>query len=268
MDSDLYEDIDSTENGTTGAPDPFKTAEDLAVEVEAAATETTEEGTATETADQSPEEKAEAEEHKKKTGSQRARERAERLERENQALRDALARGQGAPATTPETDTPASKPDPNDPKWKSHAEYEEARIAHEVDRRISEREQRTRAQAEQEKWKQREEATAAKYEDYQEVFQDFIALRPSDTLKQAILKIEVGPEIVYFLGNNATELRRLNALDPVGQVLEIGELRARFKTPPPKTEKKTTQAPPPVKPLSGATKPVVNKDSTADYEQY
>ena len=210
-------------------------------------------------------EEAREAEHKKKTGSQRAREKADRLERENQALRDALARGTAPKPVEPEA-TP-TKPNPDDPKWKSHQEYEDAKFDYEVETRIAQREAKTKAKTEQETWKQREDAIVGKYEDYQEVFTDFIGAQPSDALKKAILRTPVGPEIVYALGNNPAEIRRLNALDPVDQVLEIGEMASRFKTPP-KTEKKPTQAPPPIAPLTGASAHVVKANAGDAYEQY
>ena len=277
MSNEMYEDIDGTLNlaNDAGIQETTETTEGTASET---ATETHEEGTETagaengaEGTEQTEEEKAAAaEEHKKKTGSQRARERADRLERENQALRDALARGNSQTQPPPEVkpEAPQSgKPDPNDPKWKSHEEFQQAQLDYEVERRLTEREQRSRVQAQQETWKQREEAVIAKHEDYPEAFRDFMSARPAEPLKQALLRHPEGPSIVHFLGNNLQELRRISALDPVDQVLEVGELGSRFKAPP-KKEPKQTQAPAPIKPLGGASKPVVRTESTDAYEQY
>lgn len=258
MSDEAYENLDVTLDPAVIAGNAQETATvpaEAPVETQAA-TETTEE--------QTPEQKEE--EHKKKTGSQRARERAERLERENQALRDALARGkQPEPTATAE---PAAKPNPDDPKWTSHAEFEEARIAYEVNRRLEEHEQKRRMKDQQDGWAKKEEPVASKYEDYPEVFQDFIASKPSQFLTQAILKADEGPEIAYYLGNNPQELRRINAMEPVDQVLAVGEIRALFKTPTVKKEVKPTQAPAPLTPLTGAAKPVQRDDRAERYEQY
>ncbi len=274
MSNEMFEDIDGNLNlaDNAGTQETTETAEGTAAETTA---ETHEEGTETTGAETgadgtelTPEEKAAVEEHRKKTRNERYREKASRLEAENQALRDALARGnpQQQPEVKPEAPQ-SGKPDPNDPKWKNHEEFQQAQLDYEVERRIAEREQRSRVQAQQETWKQREEAVIAKHQDYPEAFQDFMSARPSEPLKQALLRHPAGPSIVHFLGNNLQELRRISALDPVDQVLAVGELGGQFKAPP-KKEPKQSQAPAPIKPLGGASKPVIKTESTDAYEQY
>lgn len=268
MSNETYEDLDGTltpaSNAGNEPPNPQDPPLDLAPDPNEPLALTPEEIAAKEAEEQAK--AALAEEHKKKTGSQRQRERAERLERENQALRDALARGK-QPEMPVQTE-PTSKPNPDDPKWTSHAEFEEARIAYEVERRIEEREQKRRMKDQQEGWAKKEEPVAAKYDDYPEVFQDFIASKPSQFLTQAILKAEEGPEIAYYLGNNPQELRRINAMEPVDQVLAVGDIRARFKQPTVKKDVKPTKAPDPISPLTGAAKPVQRDDRQDRYEQY
>jgi hypothetical protein len=259
MSEEAYENLDVTLDPAVIAVIEKPTEEQAEGTAETTETETQEAG-------ETVEQKAEAEEHKKKTGSSRLRDKLTRSEAENQALRDALARGK-QPDAPVQTD-PNAKPNPDDPKWTSHAEYEEARIAYEVNRRLDEHEQKAKMRVQQDSWAAKEEPVAAKYDDYPEVFQDFIAAKPSQFLTQAILKAPEGPEIAYYLGNNPQELRRLNAMDPVDQVLAVGDIRAKFKQPTTERTVKTTQAPAPIAPLTGASKPV-QRDASADrYEQY
>ena len=86
-----------------------------------------------------------------------------------------------------------------------------------------------------------------KYEDFDDVaFADDVHI--TDTMASAIMESDLGPDVQYFLGNHPKEASRIARLSPVGQVREIGKLEAKLSAPPPR---KTTSAPPPVKPVTG-----------------
>lgn len=206
--------------------------------------------TAGESTEETSEETAE-EAHKKKTGSQRARERAQRLEAENQALRDLLLRQGGNAPEAPKA--PAA--DPNEPKaedFDSHQDYTRALARHEAQKILqAERAQESQRKA-QESWAQKAEAGRAKYEDFDEALQD--APAPSMAVAEALNASPVGGELAYHLATHQDEYRRINALGPVAAARELGLLEAKLSAPSEKqaTPKKPTQAPPPAKPVASS----------------
>ena len=91
-----------------------------------------------------------------------------------------------------------------------------------------------------------------------EVLPDFNAVaRDSDMRRlydamphvaEALLELEKGPEIAYYLGKNRNKAFELARMNPLQAVLEIGRIEARLTPPIPK---KVSQALEPINPLSG-----------------
>lgn len=73
------------------------------------------------------------------------------------------------------------------------------------------------------------------------------ALPVTEAMRDSLLNIEKGPEVLYHLAQNPDEMYRIANLSPYAQAAEIGRLEVRLSIPKPS---KTTSAPPPVKPLS------------------
>lgn len=83
---------------------------------------------------------------------------------------------------------------------------------------------------------------------------------------ELILSDENGPQIAYHLAKNPKLIGDLNAMHPLQAAREIGRLAANVATP----SKRTTQAPPPVKPAGSASSPSSDpaKMSTDEYFAY
>ena len=67
-------------------------------------------------------------------------------------------------------------------------------------------------------------------------------------MAQTIHSSEVGPDIAYYLGRNLRETERISRLSPYLQAKEIDRIEAKLADNPP--VKKSTNAPPPIKPVT------------------
>lgn len=205
------------------------------------------------------EEKKQAEEaeHKRKTGSQRAREKAERLERENQALRDALARGERPkeePTPAPVERDP-EEPREDDPRFKTFEDYQ--RAVREYDRKVAVREVETRLHAErvEQTYASKVAATAAAHPEFMALAAELSeeGIEPSIPMKQVVMASEVGHELLHHLASNPQETQRIAQLPSQIQFLELGVILGQIKGRTAKpTETKSSQAPPPPRPIKGA----------------
>lgn len=81
----------------------------------------------------------------------------------------------------------------------------------------------------------------------------------------AAMEADNSADVLYFLGKNPTEAARIASMSPVGQAVEIGRISNTLATPKPKRQ---TSAPPPVKPLRGATGKFEKSPEDMSYEEY
>lgn len=151
----------------------------------------------------------------------------------------------------PVTEAPATLPDKEaDPD--AYAEALAARKAEELlAKREAEREQAELLSA----YHEREEAAREKYDDFEQVAYNQ-SLPITTVMAQTIQASDAGPDIAYYLGANPREAERISRLSPFLQAKEIGRIEAKLVENPP--VKKSTNAPPPIKPVtakgsSGAT---------------
>ena len=226
-------------------------------------------------------EKAQAEEERKrKTGSQRAREKADRLERENQALRDALARGtQKEPEAAPHRPQAPTDGRPLPPKssdFTDYDEYEAARDKYQED--LTDWKVEARLQKEKQESAQHSagETYGSKVSKIVETHPDFMTLaeelseegiEPTEVMKQVVLASDAGHELLYHLAKNPQETKRIGALPPGAQLLELGMMLGRMNgnTPAPaRPEVKPSQAPAPPKPIKGPATPSVSEKDLTD----
>jgi hypothetical protein len=68
-------------------------------------------------------------------------------------------------------------------------------------------------------------------------------------MAQTIQASDVGPDIAYYLGSNPREADRISRMSPYLQAKEIGKIEAKLADSPIPV-KKTSSAPPPIKPVS------------------
>ena len=87
-------------------------------------------------------------------------------------------------------------------------------------------------------------------------------------MQDAILDLEHGVDVAYHLAKNLPEAKRIAALSPVAQIMEIGKLETKLNAAKP-AAKSTTQAPAPptaVKPRAAAvTAPSRDDGGLEDY---
>ena len=164
--------------------------------------------------------------------------------------------------TKTETPKPEGKPDVS--QFQSYEDYLEALADWKSETKInalraeSERSQRSHSQAQAIKtFDSKADKTREKYDDF-----DAVALDPSLTVSppmtDAIMESEIGPEILYFLGNNQTEAKRIAALSPFAAAREIGRLEAKLLSKP---VKKASSAPEPIKPVGSKEQATKDPDN-------
>lgn len=98
----------------------------------------------------------------------------------------------------------------------------------------------------------RETKVKEKYPDYDEVANRPVMV-PAEVVK-AIVNWPIGPEIKYYFGQNPQEAERFMQLPVQQQTYELGLIAAKLTVPP--QPKPVSAAPPPIKPLKGASESV------------
>lgn len=128
----------------------------------------------------------------------------------------------------------------------------ERKAAELLARREAEREQMALLEA----YHEREEAARDKYDDFEQVAYNN-ALPITTVMAQTIQASDLGPDIAYYLGSNVREAERISRLPQFLQAKEIGKIEAKLANDPAPV-KKTTSAPPPIKPVTakGTSAPV------------
>lgn len=128
----------------------------------------------------------------------------------------------------------------------------ERKAAELLARREAEREQMALLEA----YHDREEAAREKYDDFEQVAYNQ-NLPITTVMAQTIQASDIGPDIAYYLGSNPREADRIARMSPYMQAKEIGKIEAKLADSPAPV-KKTTSAPPPIKPVTakGAGTPV------------
>lgn len=133
-------------------------------------------------------------------------------------------------------------------------------------------------------WVSRQKELEQEYPDYLEVANSLDVV-VSNEVRDAIIESEVGPRILYYLGQNPDEAKRIAGMKMGPALKAIGRLEANLEPaakadpeqkgdpkPMPKPAVKPSNAPAPIKPLNGkvAIDSRVDSDGNyiGDYEQY
>lgn len=195
-------------------------------------------------------------------GSARAKARAERLEAENEALRQMLVSQQAKPD--------APKPPPQgEPKLDDYAEYSDymrALVQFEAKKLRDEEKAQESIAKRQESLNQTLAKGRAKYEDFDA---DFAEIRRAPLVSQAVAEAltdsEVAPDLVHYFADNPQELQRISLLPAYKAGKELAALEAKYTTPQ-KPARSTSAAPPPPVPVGGRGVPVVDESKLSDEE--
>jgi hypothetical protein len=199
------------------------------------------------------------------------------------------------PTETPKIDAPVVvAPDPKDPepdaaKFGDYVEWQKA--WNRWDRRQETRQEKAQAaaaeqhnavKAKAESWQSRVSEAAAELADFAEVAQN-PDLPVSQVMAEAITDSEIGPKILYHLGQNPEDAARIAKLSPVAQVREIGKIEAKLAVDTPEADEETpeplvkkplavSKAPAPHRPLAGAAAVSASKQidtmTQAEYRAY
>ncbi len=136
------------------------------------------------------------------------------------------------------------------PKVEDYADapaYAEALAETKAAELLNKRQAEQQAAALRDSYEDRAEAARDKYDDFEQVAYN-PAVPVSQVMAEAVMADELGPEILYHLGSNPSEARRIAQLSPVQQAREIGKLSAKLAAAPP--AKTISSAPAPITPVS------------------
>jgi len=152
-------------------------------------------------------------------------------------------REQAAKAAELNPAAPASLPRPEeDPEAYAEA-LAERKAVELLARREAEKQRFETLEAYQDK----EEAAREKYVDFEQVaYNPTLAI--TSVMAETIHASDIGPDIAYYLGGNPKEADRISRMNPFSQAKEIGKIEAKLAENPP--VRKTTSAPPPIKPVT------------------
>jgi len=146
---------------------------------------------------------------------------------------------------------------PKDENPEAYAEaLAERKAAELLAQREAERERLDRLSA----YQDREEAARDKYDDFEQVAYN-PSLRITTVMAETIQESDVGPDVAYYLGSNPKEADRISRLSPFLQAKEIGRIEAKLASEPAPV-KKTTSAPPPIKPVTARSAGAPARDTT------
>jgi len=216
-----------------------------------AGAEAGEQNEATEDEGKEQSEETPEEARKRKSGSQREREKRIRLEAENEALRNLLAQGQAGKPSVPvdAPPDPLAKPKPSAEQFETHEEWVEALSDWKYDqRRAKERQEAERNEAQTE-WSKKCAEGREKFPDFDDLIQD--APAPSPLVAQRLFKPSTTPEVIHYLASNLDEYERINRLKDPGDVAEaLAEIKTKIKAPSPPKPKQPSSAPAPIKPVT------------------
>lgn len=197
------------------------------------------------------ESEGEEETPKKKPGSQRLKERVQRLTDEAEHWKRLALENQKKPEPEAKA-VDASAPRQED--FEDYAEWIKASIRHEAEKLIAEREAKANAQKFEHSWEEKKAAARAEIEDFDDALEG--AAPPSPHVAQVLVDSPIGAKLAYHLATHEDEYRRINMLGPVQAARELGLLEAKLTTPKPepKTVEKT-KAPKPAAPVSAPSAP-------------
>ena len=147
--------------------------------------------------------------------------------------------------------------DPND--FETAQQYAEALAEQKAQELLAKREAAKQQEAIVEAYRDREEAIRDLYDDFEQVAYN-PSLPVTDFMAQAIQASDIGPEVIYWLGSNPAEARRISSLPPILQAKEIGTIEAKLAVNPP--VKKTSSAPAPIAPVAARSSGAPAYDTT------
>jgi hypothetical protein len=149
--------------------------------------------------------------------------------------------------------------------WKLEQREEAARLKAEADAKKTEQESKQKAFN-----TRRDEVNSAgmkKFDDYEQV----VFSLPGDVmtvqLAEAIFDTENAADVAYYLGSHAKEAEKISEMTPRKQAIALGKIDVKVGSDQGTVKKKSSNAPPPLKPVGGKSTKKINIDelSVDDY---
>lgn len=174
---------------------------------------------------------------------------------------------------------PKGKPDPKDYDGKDWSDYyadlAEWTAENKLEAKLKERESKAQEAELRKAAEERRKTFESKVSEFSKATPDFdeaietSGIAEIPMLGAVILETDMGPQVAYYLANNPDEAEKLRG-KTYGQIAAaVGKIEAKLESPKSK-EVRTTQAPPPIKPVGGSAKgsfdPYASKGD--DYEAY
>ena len=188
--------------------------------------------------------------------------RLEREQRERLETRVKELEGRVNPQAQAPQDDVGEEPTPD--QFSDMYEYAKALAEYTADKKMAERDQQDlnrKAAAEQEvkfkAWADRVNAAKSNLPDFDDMVQSS-DVRVSDPVRDAIIESEHGPQILYYMAENAEFAKKLGDMSIVSAVREIGKIEARYErdakvsAPDARAVVGKSRAPAPISPLRGA----------------
>ena len=154
---------------------------------------------------------------------------------------------------------PTAAPDLAPEQFESYEDYAEALAERKAQDLLARREAEQQQKAFLEAYHEREEAARDKYDDFEQVAYN-PNLPVTDVMAQTIQASEIGPDVIYYLGSNPAEAKRIAQMPPILQAREIGKIEVKLTAEPP--VKKTSNAPAPIAPVTPRSNGAPRYDTT------
>lgn len=196
------------------------------------------------------------EKYEERRERQAAQERADRLERELAALRQAAE----APK---QAIKPEGAPNPDDyDAGRYDPEYLEALTDWKVKQLFDNQQKQLKIAEQQRNVITLQEEARKAHDDYDQAEQSFLShpLVRVDVFKELLLDADNPAELAYYLGKNQEELDKIGEMSKEKAARYMGRLEEKIQTSLVQSKKAVTNAPKPISPLSGAKGATTHKD--------
>lgn len=168
-----------------------------------------------------------------------------------------------------------SEPNPDD--FETHAAYVKAVTKWAISSHESEKAQKTKEdevvqshQSRLNSYHEKVNEFKASVKDFDDVMEDVADIKVSSMLNDALLSSDLGPQLLYELSKNKSELERINSLPDYKALIEIGKFEERISKASSKKETvSVSKAPAPISPVSSASTGKMSKSlEDMDFQEY
>jgi hypothetical protein len=186
-----------------------------------------------------------------------------------------------AAAPAAEAKQAVATPPATKPKLESFDTYEafnEALIEFNLDQREArkaeadaKKNQTETAATQQKEWNDRVAEAKTRHDDWEDVVEGATDVPITGAMRQTIIEMDRGPDVVHFLASNPDEAKRISKLAPFAQARELGKIEDKLEpieAPEPK-KAAITKAPAPAKTVRGSSASDAGKEpDPKDYAKW